>query len=49
MMALVALYTYIMPYEKPYIDLVESFVLADLTVLLMVALTDQFKVGCVYT
>ena len=49
MMALVALYTYIMPYEKPYIDLVESFVLADLAVLLMVALTDQFKVGCVYT
>ena len=49
MMGLVALYTYIMPYEKPYISLLESFVLADLVVLLMVALTDQFKVGCVYT
>ena len=49
MMTLVALYTYIMPYEKPYVNLLESFVLADLAVLLMVALTDQFKVGCVYT
>ena len=46
MMAMVALYTYIMPYKKPYINLLESFVLADLAVLLMVALTDQFKVSC---
>ena len=49
MMTLVALYTYIMPYEKPYVNLLELVVLADLAVLLMVALTDQFKVGCVYT
>ena len=45
MMALVALYIYIMPYKKLYINLLESFVLADLAVLLMVALTDRFKVG----
>ena len=37
-----------MPYKKPYINLLESFVLADLAVLLMVALTDQFRVGCLH-
>ena len=48
MMVLVTLYVYIMPYKKLYINLLESFVLADLAVLLMVALTDQFKVGSIY-
>ena len=47
MMALLMLYIFTMPYQKLYINLLESFVLADLAVLLMVALTDQFKVGCI--
>ena len=47
-MVLFALYTFIMPYQKLYINLLESLVLADLAVLLLVALTDQFKVRCVY-
>ena len=47
MMALLTLYIFTMPYQKLYINLLESFLLADLTVLLMVALTEQFKVGCI--
>ena len=46
-MVLLTLYIFTMPYQKLYINLLESFVLADLTVLLMVALTEQFKVGCI--
>ena len=43
-MALITLYMYTMPYQKFYINLLELFVLSDLVVLLMVALTEQFKV-----
>ena len=46
-MALITLYIFTMPYQKLYINLLESFVLIDLAVLLMVALTDQFKVSCI--
>ena len=34
-----------MPYQKLYINLLESFVLADLVVLLIIASTEQFKVS----
>ena len=47
-MVLFALYIFIMPYQKLYVNLLESFVLSDLTVLLLAALTDRFKVGCVH-
>ena len=35
---------YTMPYQKLHINFLELFVLTDLVVLLMVALTEQFKV-----
>ena len=44
MMGLIALHIYYMPYQKLYINILESVILADLVVLLMVASTEQFKV-----
>ena len=49
MMAMVTGYIYFMPYQKLYINLTETCILADLVVTLMVALTEQFKVDCVIT
>ena len=42
-MGLIALHLYYMPYQKLYINILESVILADLVVLLMVASTEQFK------
>ena len=43
-MVLITLCMYTMPYQKLHINLLELFVMTDLVVLLMVALTEQFKV-----
>ena len=50
MMVLITLCMYTMPYQKLHINLLELFVMTDLVVLLMVALTEQFKVDyCICT
>ena len=44
MMVLLAIYIYLKPYKVFYINLLESIVLADVILLLLISLTDNFKV-----
>ena len=44
MMVLLAIYIYLKPYKVFYINLLESIVLADVIILLLISSTDNFKV-----
>ena len=48
MIALLAIYVYIKPYKMLHVNLLESVVLADALLLLLIASTDDFKVVFLY-